>query len=130
MKKLASVLMTVALMVLVAHTASAVPPLCCGTDGSCDEIACSVCPPDKVCDTDPPSGCGLAICGCRLGNGDCIMANQACVDVFECTPDWTCLMAPPTDGEQEKTWCDADDPEEEDDTPRSDKDDVDAETDE
>ncbi len=133
MKKLGNVLLLVAAITLVAPIASAKPVLCCGTNGSCEwgshwQCWWDACPPGKVCEGTPGSYCSLAVGGCRLPNGDCIHANAACVNALGCTPDAACLMAEdPESDEEEVTWCDADDPEEEVDTPNEDSVSVEAE---
>lgn len=134
MRKSAYVLMLVAALSVVGQTASAKLPICCGTDGSCERASTwqcwefGACPVGMVCDGTPGRFCGLAVAGCRLRNGDCIYANQACVEALRCTPDAACLMGEDPEGEgEEVTWCDADGPKEEVDTQCEHKNGVEAE---
>lgn len=116
MRKSLLILVLTATMAVATQTASASPPLCCGTNGSCDDgqkPQCSdpgVCDPGEVCWSEAGMWCTGAVGGCRLRNGDCILADAACVQALRCTPDAACLMPPNPEPENEEvTWCDADD---------------------
>ncbi len=87
MKKLGKVLMLAAAIAVLAPTAWAANPICCGTNGSCEwatDQVCypGLCPPGKVCYGVAGASCGYAVAGCRLRNGDCIHANQGCIAVI------------------------------------------------
>jgi len=128
MKRIVMGLALVAAIAMLAPMASARPPICCGTDGSCEDgqkLHCwdvGVCDPGMVCWSEAGAWCTGAVGGCRLRNGNCILADAACVDALNCTPDASCLMPPnPEPPKEEVTWCDADEPITADETPCDDE---------
>ena len=126
MRKLMISLALVAASAAAGQTALAMNARCCSYDGSCSigvGLPCDydTCPAGDVCDdTIPPYGCGVLSQLCRVqSTGECVIAKVNCMAAIGCRTDPTCLepTAPVIEEELEVTWCDADDPVVDEETP-------------
>lgn len=125
MRKLTIGLALVAAMTVAAQTASAINPRCCSYDGTCSigitqDCEYNTCPSGDVCVDDGGGGCSPFSVYCRLrSTGECIFAVNNCAAAIGCRVDPTCLpeTAPAVEAEIEVTWCDADDPVVDEETP-------------